>query len=429
MNIMTTFVCETCEAPTNCRLGLSNRAVQPMRFNCATCGAPIDITLTMDAETVEVQIEVENAKRVVGDRFDFDAETNFVNLHLDFPVSSAAYQPGATPFMMATQRVSFAELQMHAFRMQCLNELYGREKEIKDLFTLYKREQHALFKGKVLAFLEADMPCDTPLDVNRALYFAVEKAFLPFADPERNADAVHSFAKMLEQLEAADADALAVFLRDVVQSRFLKNLQTDLLEIYPRIIDIELMLRPALFLDFDQQHDSGMVPLKVSAHDFMETKDLYKDIAEVTSRALVLVAGMNNLAKRGCHNDFLVAAGAPRDLNQYADMPLGKKLDYIDESWYMPDGEATDNRLRNSIAHYKAEYDEVTQLITYFPRREGLGQARHEQIFLLDYSRQVLLAFRELHRMNHLAKCLFVYYYLRIQAVPATPLVQWWNPA
>ena len=412
MNFNISVLCDTCQEQTNCRLGMSNRSHQPLRFRCASCGAPIDITMTPDFENIGMDIQVKGAQRINSDNF--EPGVNFVDLHLDFPVSFGEYVMGLTPFMAASMRIGHEDMRVHAMRVNYLNEVFEREKEIKDIFTLYAKNKHKLFKKKSLAFLGSKMGCDTQLDRNRALYFVIERAFFPFSEPKKNADTVNLFTRKLIEMEGVDKSALLRFIKEVIESGFLKNTQTDCLEIYPRIIDIELMLRPALFLDFDKEYEGHLVPYRVSAHEFFDAKDLYKDIAEIISRALVLIAGINNLSKRGSHDVFATTRGAPSSLNKFADFPLGRKLDYIDDSWYPLGGDVMDNHLRNSVAHYKAEYDDVSQEITYYPRREGMKQERSESMYFLDFSRRILLAFRELHRFNHLTKCIFVYYYLRV---------------
>ncbi|MBN2209266.1 MAG: hypothetical protein JW759_08220 [Candidatus Coatesbacteria bacterium] len=364
-------------------------------------------------------MQIKGATRIHAEEFEKGA--NFVDLHLDFPVSFGEYAMGRTPFMAASMRVGLAEMQMHKMRVNYLNDVYAREKEIKDIFALYKKQKHDLFKKKALLFLDSRMPCDTQLDRNRALYFVIERAFFPFSDPRRNADAVELFTRELVELEQANKDSLSEFINEIVSSGFLRNVQTDCLEVYPRIIDMELMLRPALFLDFDKEYNRNLVAYRVSAHEFLDVKDLYKDIAEIISRAIVLVAGINNLKKRGSHNRFFSCKGAPRSMHKFADFSLGSKLNHIDDSWYTFEGSVMDNELRNPIAHYKAEYDEVTQEITYFPEMEGIKQEHSKSMYFLDFSRRILMAFRELHRLNHLTKCLFAYYYLRVCHEKGTP--------
>lgn len=418
MNFNIGVLCDTCESQTNCRLGMSNRDVQPLRFRCKSCGAPIDITMTPDFDTAGIEVDVEGAKRIHIESF--EPGVNFVDLHLDFPVSFDEYVMGLTPYMKAVMRIGHESMQMHAMRVNYLNDVYVREKEIRDIFTLYSNNKSTLFRDKVLKFLNSKMECETQLDQNRALYHAIERAFFPFSEPEENMDAVNLFTTELIDMENSHKNSLHEFFQEIISTGFLKNVQIDCLEIYPRIIDIELMLRPALFLDFDHSYEGNKVPYRVSAHEFVDAKDLYKDIAEIINRALVLIAGINNIKKRGCHNNFKGGNGEPSNLDKFADYPLGRKLNYIDDSWYPIAGGVIDNQLRNSVAHYKAEYDDISQEITYFPRREGMKQDRSENMHFLDFSRRILLSFRELHRLNHLTKCFFVYYYLRIVGIEGT---------
>jgi hypothetical protein len=375
--------------------------------------------MTLDFETAGIDIQIAGATEIASDRF--TPEVNFVDLHLDFPVSFEPYEMGLTPFMRAVERIGYESIRIHAMRVQYLNEVHEFSKEIKAIFTLYANEKYELFREKVMAFLGTDMPCETQLDRNRALYYAIEKAFFPFSEPLKNVGAVHTIIEELMGLEQKDAETLANFINEVVSSGFLRNVQRDCLELYPRIIDIELMLRPALFLDFDRHYEHQAVPYRVSAHEFNDAKDLFKDITEVISRLMILVAGINNLKKRASHNAFAPGKDVPKDLNDFANFPLGRKLSHIDDSWYHIDKAVLDNHLRNSVAHYKAEYNEITQEINYYPKQEGIKQEQGESIYFLDFSRKVLEAFRELHRLNHFTKTLFVYYYMRVLGVKGTP--------
>jgi hypothetical protein len=91
---------------------------------------------------------------------------------------------------------------------------------------------------------------------------------------------------------------------------------------------------------------------------------------------------------------------------------LGSKQDLIDDCWYDVLDGSLSNQLRNAIAHYKTEYDEVTQLVTYYPKREGMAQDQGEQIYFLEFVRRLLVTYREMHRLHHLIKSLFYYYFL-----------------
>ena len=201
MNFNISVCCDTCAEKTNCRLGMSNRAVQPLRFRCASCGAPIDITMVPDFKNIGIDIQVSGAERVKTDGF--EKGVNFVDLHLDFPVRFGEYVMGNTPYMAAAMRIGHEEMQLHSLRVNYLNGVYEREKEIKSILNLYKKGKSKLFKKKALAFLGSSMSCKSQLDQNRALYFVINKAFFPFAELGKNVDAISLFTEKLKELDSA----------------------------------------------------------------------------------------------------------------------------------------------------------------------------------------------------------------------------------
>lgn len=136
------------------------------------------------------------------------------------------------------------------------------------------------------------------------------------------------------------------------------------------------------------------------------------------SRQLILLAGLNNLLHRGDHNEFepslkVTRRNEPRreavSLNAFADADLGTKLQFIDKCFYKIDETAIDNRLRNGIAHYKYEYKESTQVITYYPFKEGMNREKAQEITFIEFIRKSLLLFREVHNLNHLIKTTLYY--------------------
>ncbi|MEQ1630352.1 MAG: hypothetical protein ABL873_07565, partial [Gallionella sp.] len=184
--------------------------------------------------------------------------------------------------------------------------------------------------------------------------------------------------------------------------------------LYPEIYDAELPLRPALFLDFVDGYERNKIAARVSAHDFKTYKDIYKDAAEILGRQLILVAGINNIILRDGHDNFAKSkdGSALSSLDKFADKPLSDKFKYLDDCWYIFERAVVDTNVRNAIAHFTAEYDEVTQVITYFPEKEGIRQERGETMFFLDFMRMLLIVFREVHYLHHVIKSLFYYEYL-----------------
>ena len=258
---------------------------------------------------------------------------------------------------------------------------------------------------------------ELPQDLNATFYTVIARVMAPFALPGQESQTVNQYMQIIIGLAKDQRPAIDAFIAEVHDTGFVKALQYDCLEVYPRILAAELPLRPVLFLDFDCDFADMLLPVRVSTHDFEMYKDLYKDIAETISRQLVLIAGVNNLMKRSDHNVFLPGIGmtangrgfTPANLNAFADVPFGRKMDFIDDSWFDLEDAATDNQLRNSIAHYKTEYDDIAQVVTYYPRSEGMEKERSEDMQFITFMRRILLAYREMHRMHHLIKAILYY--------------------
>lgn len=411
MNKNFTLCCDACDANTNVRFGLSNRDEQPVRFACQTCGSPIDIVMGGPNHGMT------GAKIVEGTE-PFDSETNFVDLHLDFPVSFEPYEMGMTPFIRASSRIGFDEMQLHGQRLRQLNEQNSKVRSFKNVLKLYSTDKVATFKSNIENEFGIEVKSDLPEDINASLYLLIAMMMRPFDYPEQNASAVEEYLSVILGIGNGNKPALASFVESLIKNKFLKNLQHDILEIYPRILSSELAFRPALFLDFDEEYARNPIPMRVSAEEFENYKDLFKDISEIISRELVLVAGINNLLRRGNHNEFkprLSKSGknlAPGNLNDFADVPFGRKQEFIDDSWYKLLKGSTSNQLRNAIAHYKTEYDSVTQIVSYFPKKEGMEQVQCQEVNFLEFLRMLLIAYREMHRLHHLVKSLFYFHFL-----------------
>ncbi len=142
-------------------------------------------------------------------------------------------------------------------------------------------------------------------------------------------------------------------------------------------------------------------------------KDLYKDILEIIGRQLVLLAGINNLLHRGDANSFrIVDGGSLSGLRKLSEKTLSDRFKYLDDCWYNLSQDVFNLGLRNAIAHNNVLYDQVTQIITYFPDGGRLDKAQGKDLPFLDFMRLLLVSFREMHNLHHVIKCLYYYKFL-----------------
>jgi hypothetical protein len=321
---------------------------------------------------------------------------------------------GRTPFMEASARAGAEQAEFHRDRLQLINYQYKKYPKVADLIRMYSKGFYGPFQRATRTQFKIDVKSSKMQDINAALYTVVSRFILPFTLPDDSRALVDYYSKTIIELVEKSKTSMIAFLQSIVETEFLGYLQRDCLKLYKPIFEAELPLRAALFLDVDPTYASGTMAMRVSSQDFEEYKEVYKDLSEVLSRQLVLVAGLNNLIKRGDHNAFakglrVTKTGkelAPSSLSNYSDVSLGNKMLDLDDPWYSINIAALDNELRNAIAHNKIDYDDVTQTITYYPKLEGMAREKEVQIQLLDYMWRLLILFREVHRLHHLVKCL-----------------------
>jgi hypothetical protein len=398
---------------------MSNREIQPLSFACPHCTSLINLTLTIGKG-----VKISGASQDEGKQYGlFDGRNPFIDLHLDFPVWFNPYVPGMTPFMVAMNKILSDNkgengrllMQFHNQRINQLNNFHEKSEQIRTIVNLYSGRNKQLFKKRVEQFLNTELgESIKPEDVNAALYKFISTVFLPFINIDEVRDLVNGLNVVLNDLATKKGFAFNSFMDNIIQTNFLNTIQKDCLDLYPEIYSAELPLRPALFLDLVEGYERNKIAARVSTADFKTFKDLYKDIAEVFGRQLILVAGINNIIHRDDFNSFSKPenGNALSSLDKFADKTLSDKFKYLDDSWYLVDNKTVDTKIRNAIAHFTAEYNEVTQIITYFPEKDGVKQERGETMFFLDFMRMLLSLFREVHHLHHLIKALFYFEYL-----------------
>lgn len=421
MNTCMTITCSTCEEDIDCRIGYSNRVIQPIQFSCPHCHSQLDIILDI-SEAPKSCFDFKGCgPSKQKSNGPFSGTNPFVDLHLDFPVKFGEYVLGNTPWFASLDQVSkatggdrekaFQISGFHNARLHALNQLYPKAEELKRIINLYHGKNKQLFQRRAAEYLEKDQEQSLlPQDLNATLYLVIAKAFFPFVVHEHGREISEELPRMLLAL---DRVALDTFIAEIFSEEFLDAIQRDCLRIYPRIFDAELPLRPALFLDLIKENESDIVAGRVSSSDFFAFKDLYKDILEIIGRQLILVAGINNLLHRGNANSFrTVDGGSLSSLQKLSEKTLSDKFKYLDNCWYELSKDDFNLELRNAIAHNNVRYDHSSQVITYFPDGGRLEKSQGKDLAFLEFMRLLLISFREMHNLHHVIKSLYYYKFL-----------------
>lgn len=413
MNINIQFICDTCKTTIDCRFGMSNRKIQPFQFSCPNCEEIIIALFEgmngTDLTGASVVREFEGL---------FDGSNPFVDLHLDFPVTPGPYQMGDTVFMRQSRKMGVVNYQEFKDKIERLNSFLNIKREFDSLIVQYKRGSYDLFDEACKKVLGFGLKSKRFEDVLAALYSATTMISSPFTVIESGKQLSEVLPQVLKVLHENHKEKVEELFVEVLDSDYLKGLHYDCLSLYPRMLSLDLAFRPAIYYDYVDLENMGNVAARVSSSNFDEYSNLYKDLAEIFSRQLLLIAGLNNLLKRESYNKFDDAILYNKSgkeikefssLNDFANVDLGRKLEGLDKPFYIVNKNSIDNKLRNSITHYKYEYSESTQLITYYSGKKGMKRGNKYEIYFIEFLRKTLLLFREVHDLNHVIKA-FLYF-------------------
>lgn len=412
MNICKCFQCNTCGTKIDCRIGMSNRDIQPFQFACPKCEERISFVFGQSDG------ELQGAKELKDFEAPFKGDNPFVDLHLDFPVYFGEYVRGMTTFLRVTREINYEAYKHLNHRLDMLNILYPMQNDLRSVITQYKRGDIDSFEATCSRIPGVSLQSHQKEDVLAALYSATSIMSSPFTIHEHNDEISEQAPKLFMWLHQNHPEKTLAFLEEILGNGFLKNMHNDCLSLYPKLVAMDLPFRSAFFYDYAGHESLGRIPARISTADFDICSNYYKDLAEVFARQLTFLAGLNNLIKRGDSDLFepslkLTKAQKVRpeleSLNSFANVDLGSKLGFIDDCFYCVDMEAIDNKLRNGIAHYKYDYKESSQTITYYPGKEGMSREKYYETSFMDFIRKSLLLFREVHGVNHIIKAALFY--------------------
>lgn len=413
MNICKCLQCNICGTKIDCRIGMSNRDIQPFQFACPNCEERISFVFGQeDGELRGANELIVNPKEL------FNGDNPFIDLHLDFPVYFGKYEMGMTTFMRVTREISLDAYRHLNLRLDMLNHLYPMQHDLRSVITQFKRGDIDSFEKTCTRIPGVNLKSHKQEDVLAALYTATSIMSSPFTIHGVNAQISEEAPQIFRWLHESHPEKTLAFVEEILANEFLRNLHNDCLSLYPKLVAMDLPFRSALFYDYADDDNLGRTPARVSTADFDVCSNYYKDLSEVFARQLTFLAGLNNLIKRGDSDQFEPSLKVTKQdrvrpelvsLNAFANVDLGNKLGFIDDCFYKIDTAAIDNKLRNGIAHYKYDYKESTQTITYYPSREGMSREKYHETSFMEFMRKSLLLFREVHSVNHIIKAALFY--------------------
>lgn len=242
MNVLKRFLCDTCQTLIDYRIGMSNRDIQPFQFACPECEERISFILGKD------DAELTGAEEIVEFDGPFKGDNPFVELHLDFPVYFGKYERGHTTFFRVMGKIGQDGYHHLAARLEALNKILPYKRNMQRLITQYKRNDAASIEK-----ICAEMPwikyrSSKQEDLFAVVYSATSYLSSPFTIHDNNEHMSRELPKYFQMFHVKYPDGTKSYMQEILENNFLKNLHFDCLSLYPRLLDLDLPLRPLFFM-------------------------------------------------------------------------------------------------------------------------------------------------------------------------------------
>ena len=380
---------------------------QPIAVGCKGCGGRIRGTLKVGPPP-KAELRLENA--TVVDEPSDGSIVREIECVGEFPATKhpdeAAGAPKITPFIAATSAMGMDAMEEYR---QHVHAFYGFWKEKREkwatIHDLLVAGNHTL----ALQQMDAHFPHskDPGLDAYTALhrYFEITGVYcgllLPDAVQPMKDPAIGYLAGIFRRHEAK----FPALLRYAFDEYKLTDATFEGFALLGRFMQMFHQFLPVIALTYYPNYSPAAsygTTQVITTATFETVKGLYADSFEWLSRALVPLMAAANLDERGDINSMPAPTSPTRqqvnDLNAFKFLAHGAKARFINTSQFLSSywSGLLDAELRNGLNHYKAKFDPVTQVITYYPYNDSQRADTSKTIFLIDF---VHYAYRHVQKL------------------------------
>jgi len=388
-------------------LGISGPPRQEVRFECIGCKTAIGGTLQIDYEKIEASFKAINCIEVKGDYL--SGGDYFVEYSFDRPVARPSSQPHhpLTPYI---RQFPETELARHLITRACWSQSISDSDwyNFRSFNNAYIRQNYATFRKIAGIYLTKKYPMKKRVDLQQAFYLLHYIFLTPYILIEENHNLVLQMANYVCRKNEPFVSQIQEFVDYIFHNNYLQAWQRDIVEILNSFADNRDWLAPlAIHLMTSKASGDYWLPI---GH-YPAAKQFYTNTFEVLGRLLMAIIGLNNIEYRGSFK--AMPSNMPKYVKSWDDfieVPSGIKLRFCQENafWFPVYSNAFNHRLRNGINHEKAYLDETSQVISYFPDKQG---KQCLQIKYYDFVVHTIRAFWALFDMHQLVKILLVRYF------------------
>ena len=408
MWVRTLLKCRFCGKVTNLRLEISGPPHQEIKFQCLGCRNNMGGTLHIDYKNIETSFEPINCTEVQGDFLsggDYSVEYSF-----DRPVAKPSCQPHdpLTPYL---RQFPEAERALDLFARARWSQSIASSDwyNFHSLNNAYIQQNYTTFRKIAGIYLTDEYPMKKRVDLQQTFYQLHYLFLAPYIPIDKNHGLVLQMTNYVCQNNEPFVSQIKVFVDHLFAEGYLQAWQKDITKILDNFANNRDWLAP---FGVHLMTSEASKDYWLKTENYHGAKQFYTDMFEVLGRLLMAIIGLNNIENRG--NYQAMPGNMPKSVktwDDFAEVSNGLKFKFCQENpfWTLVYNNTFDHKLRNGINHNKAYLDDTSQVISYFPDKQG---NKCFQIKYYDFMVHTIKTFWALFDMHQLVKILLVRYFL-----------------
>jgi hypothetical protein len=262
MNIGKCFQCDFCRSLIYCRIGMSNRAIQRFQFSCPSCEERISFIFGAPCSELKGALEIIDFKRPSS------GEGIFIDLHLDFPVLVSSNVDTTTPFLRVFGKIGLQACQHLTERLSNLDLVSDLKIDLQRIILHYRNGDVENLERSCDRIPHLKLKSYKQQDQLAAVYGATTLIASSFTLIETDKEISEQMPRYFLWLQEKHPEQTIAFFNQIIATGFIKQLHHESIKIYPRMLELETLFRPAFFYDYAHDEAISANAARISCADF-----------------------------------------------------------------------------------------------------------------------------------------------------------------
>lgn len=326
-------------------------------------------------------------------------------LSAEFPTKKLYFHTGEqdlTPYLRSVQIIGEDNYENIQKTLAFSEFIENDWEKMKAQLKLYQNGNFDILKTNLKSYFNIQNELDALMALHQKLITSFGKIF-----PESTLKEYNLLAEKIIKLYSINKKKLIDYISKLKEDGELYNIEKKELDILNDFCDNYIKFMPALLLKISNRK-IDYNQLGISTIGLNDLKAFYTNTYEYILSHLDIIIGLNNIERRGDPYNFI-----NEKVQSFADFSKSKyqKIELLKNNEPFSISIDLNNRIRNSIAHFNLDYDNMTQMLTFIDNYNiknkvtnifliQLAEMCIENLYIIFYINEIVYNLRKIQLIN-----------------------------